>query len=190
MQWYLMRTWAGKEEELVREICRTVPGDWYHECFVIYQERIWRKQQRSIVHRELLFPGCVFLTSEDREKMAYAARVLNRISPQMGEVFSIMREDAAFLERLSGEEHVVKLSSVMKDEQGRICRLSGPLKVCQGEIERMQLKKRYAMVRHRLWGEEQVIVLGIVLKEDENRVVFLESLQSLENAKIPAEAMA
>ena len=30
----------------------------------------------------------------------------------------------------------------------------------------VQLKKRYAMVRHRLWGEERTFVLGIVLNED------------------------
>ena len=48
MQWYLLKTWAGREEELVQEIRRTVPGHMYKECFVIYQERIWRKQQKSI----------------------------------------------------------------------------------------------------------------------------------------------
>ena len=39
VQWYLLKTWAGREEELVQEIRRTVPGHMYKECFVIYQER-------------------------------------------------------------------------------------------------------------------------------------------------------
>ena len=64
VQWYLLKTWAGREEELVQKIRRTVPASAYQECFVIYQERIWRKQQKSIVHVEPLFPGCVFLTGE------------------------------------------------------------------------------------------------------------------------------
>ena len=62
MQWYLIKTWAGREEELVKKIRRTIPKQRFCECFVIYQERIWRKQQKSIVHVEPLFPGCVFLT--------------------------------------------------------------------------------------------------------------------------------
>ncbi len=55
MQWYLLKTWAGREKEVMQEIRRTVPGHMYKECFVIDQERIWRKQQKSIVHVEPLF---------------------------------------------------------------------------------------------------------------------------------------
>ena len=91
----------------------------------------------------------------------------------------LMQEDARFLERISGEEHVVKLSYVQKDEEGMVCGLSEPLKVCQGQIERFQFKKRYAMVRHKLWGEEQVLVLGILLQEDENRIDWAEDTSVL-----------
>lgn len=160
VQWYLLKTWAGREEELVQKIRRTVPASAYQECFVIYQERIWRKQQKSIVHVEPLFPGCVFLTGEpvygtDCES-AYGGLP----------ILPVMEEDAQFLEKISGKEHLVKLSFVQKDEAGNIGRLSEPLNGCRAEIERMQFKKRYAMVRHRLWGEEKVLVLGILLNED------------------------
>ena len=53
-----------------------------------------------------------------------------------------------------------------KDEYGNICKFSEPLKYYQEHIERIQFKKRYAMIRHRLWGEERTFVLGILLKED------------------------
>ena len=91
--------------------------------------------------------------------------------------FPVMKEDAEFLDRISGKDHVVRLSYVEKNEQGQISRVSEPLKACQGQVERYQFKKRYAMVRHKLWGEEQSIVLGIMLKEDyEQRkpIVFQE----------------
>ena len=81
-------------------------------------------------------------------------------------IFPMTGEDGQFLEKISGNEHVVRLSYVQKDEEGNICKLSEPLKVFQGQVERFQLKKRYAMVRHRLWGEERTFVLGIVLNED------------------------
>ena len=78
----------------------------------------------------------------------------------------IMQEDARFLEKISGKDHIVRLSYVQKDKEGNISWLSEPLHGCRGEIERMQFKKRYAMVRHRLWGEERILVLGILLNED------------------------
>lgn len=65
MQWYLLKTWIGREEEVAGEIRRNVPNDLYNECFVIYQERIWRKQQRSTVQLKSVFPGCIFLTCQD-----------------------------------------------------------------------------------------------------------------------------
>lgn len=198
MRWYLLKTWVGREEELVGEIRRNVPSSLYKECFVIKHERIWRKQQRSIVHTETLFPGCVFLTCEggnpwtggmDGELAAAVSRVVtggefgNRVLP-------LMKEDGEFLERLSGEEHKVRLSYVLKDDLGNVCKMTGPLKLCRGQIERMQWKKRYAMVRHRLWGEDQVIVLGIVLKEDTDREVSDMDKAVFSAVEIPVREMA
>lgn len=173
MLWYLLKTWAGKEEELVKTIHRAVPQEMYEECFVIYQERIWRKQQRSIVHREPLFSGCVFLTCKGQRFSRLFFEYLERI-PDMAigkacgawTAFPMMGEDAEFLAEISGREHVVSLSYVQRDEAGKVCKISDPLHSCKEQIVRYQFKKRYAMVRHRLWGEEQAIVLGIMLEED------------------------
>ena len=200
VQWYLLKTWAGREEELVREVQKIVPPQMYEECFVIWQERIWRKQQKSIVHMEPLFPGCVFLTCREMEAgtegkdlpgnedaagnkaiagnkamtenglfLPFLEKIPAAAQMMAGGIFTIFPmtgEDGQFLEKISGNEHVVRLSYVQKDEEGNICKLSEPLKVFQGQVERFQLKKRYAMVRHRLWGEERTFVLGIVLNED------------------------
>ena len=212
MQWYLLKTWVGKEEELAEEIRSTLPKNEYKECFVIYQERIWRKQQKSIVHVEPLFPGCVFLTcpssgpvGSQLARLPVIARW--RRSGSLG-ILRMTKEDGEFLEELTGKEHRVKLSGVLKDEQGRICKLSGPLKRYQGQIEKIQFKKRYAMIRHRLWGEDKTFVLGIVLKEDiyqeclsEGRFIgklsesryFMEDTfmeDFIENTKLPAVEMA
>lgn len=179
MLWYLLKTWAGREEELVKVIHKTIPSYQYKECFVIYQERIWRRQQRSIVHRERLFPGCVFLTCEDSGKEDFLPRCPEK-NPDIGDrmawgnitILPMMPKDGEFLEKISGTDHVVRLSYVQKEEGGEIALVSGPLKKCAGQMERIQLKKRYAVVRCRLWGEEQAIVLGIMLREDKGRMFF------------------
>ena len=179
MLWYLLKTWAGREEELVKVIHKTIPSYQYKECFVIYQERIWRRQQRSIVHRERLFPGCVFLTCEDSGKEDFLPRCPEK-NPDIGNrmawgniaILPMMPKDGEFLEKISGTDHVVRLSYVQKEEGGEIALVSGPLKKCAGQMERIQLKKRYAVVRCRLWGEEQAIVLGIMLREGKGRMFF------------------
>ena len=194
MQWYLLKTWAGREEELVAEIRRMLPHTLINECFVIVQERIWVRQKRNIIHEEALFPGCVFLTCESRglslkdscmpsgntkeilqdscmpscnveesrrQKAEQAAAGAEDILwGRRWNFLPLMQEDARFLEELSGREHRVKLSYVQKDEEGKISRLSEPLKGCQGQIERFQFKKRYAIIRLTLLGEEKLYPWG------------------------------
>lgn len=193
VQWYLLKTWIGREEEAVSEICRSVPNDLYKECFVIYQERIWRKQQRSTVQLKPAFPGCAFLTCPAGKISWQRLERIPAISRMIAfgglSIFPMMEEDAHFLEKISGEEHIIRLSYVLKDEEGNIRRLSGPLKDFLGQVDRIQLKKRYAMARHRLWGEEKIFVLGIALKEDMEQKVPIKKDVMKEDTKqkIPAK---
>lgn len=179
MLWYLLKTWIGKEEELVNEISRTVPPSMYHECFVIYQERIWRKHQRSVVHVEPLFPGYVFLTCRGGISLFHDFEQIPGIAG-LGScgcltILPMMKEDGEFLAKISGEDHIVRLSFVLKNDQGQVRRISEPLGACRDYIEKYQFKKRYAMIRRRLWGEDRAIVLGIILKEDAEQKLLYEN---------------
>ena len=170
MLWYVLQTRTGEEGKLTELIHKMVPKELYEDCFVIYQERIWRKQQRSTVQLKSVFPGCIFLTCpvakvswQQLERIPAISRLIAFGGLSM---FPMMEEDARFLEKISGDEHIIRLSYVLKDEEGNIRKLSGPLKDFLGQVERIQFKKRYVMARHRLWGEEKLFVLGIALKED------------------------
>lgn len=120
MLWYLLKTWPGREEELVDEIHRTVPSYLYREAFVLYSQRFWRRQGRSIVHSEPLFKGCVFLTCRRTEPLFGRLERVPDIARLMAagdiSVFPLTEEDAGFLERISGDGHVVRLSHVLREK--------------------------------------------------------------------------
>lgn len=177
MVWYLIQTWAGREEDMAEEIRRTIPDSMYEECFVIGQERIWRRQQQSVVHVESMFPGCVFLVCKKTMPLLCHRKTALAMAPAApafgrGAVWGdftflpLMREDVDFLLKISGRDHVARLSYVGKNNQGQICQMAGPLVSCREQVERYQFKKRYALVRRRFLGEERGIVFGIMLKED------------------------
>ena len=67
--WYVLQTMTGREEELVHYIEEIVPKELYTDCFVAYYERVWRKQQESVVHVERLFPGYVFIVSDTPKEL-------------------------------------------------------------------------------------------------------------------------
>ena len=64
MLWYVLQTKTGEEEKLAGLIQRLVPGHLYGECFVVYQEQLWRRQQQNLVHVKRVFPGYVFISTQ------------------------------------------------------------------------------------------------------------------------------
>lgn len=130
MLWYLLRTWPGREEMLVKEIQKTVPSYLYQEVFVIYNERIWRRQGESIIHAEPLFPGCVFLTCEKTDPFFMYMQRVPAMSALLasGELsaYPLMDADTEFLEQITDESHVIRLSYVLREEDHTYL-VDGPL---------------------------------------------------------------
>ena len=186
MLWYLMKTWAGGEEALVKEIRRTVPPYLYNEAFVIYNERNWRHQGRSVIQTEPLFKGCAFLTCEETEPLFGR---LNRI-PAMARListgylsmFPLMEQDARFLEAISGNDHMVRTSYVLRESgTSNTYRVSGALEHLLGGIDKIRFSSRIAKTHKKLWGENMVIPLGFIVNEDiEQKVRYGETEVSLE----------
>ena len=168
--WYVLQTITGQEEELVHMIKEVVPTHVYSDCFVAYYERVWRRQQQSIVHVERLFPGYVFIVSDNPNELYLELKRVPAMSKLISagkfEFLPIEREEEAFFHALLTEERIVRLSYVEKDGKGNVYRISGPLKQFADQVVRYQFKKRYAIIRFRMLGMEKTGSLGIILKED------------------------
>ncbi len=182
MLWYMIKTWADGEEALVKEIRRTVPPYMYQDVFLIFNERNWRHQGQSVIHVEPLFRGCVFLTCQETEPLF---RRLERI-PAMSRLisaghlsmFPLMEQDARFLEEISGKDHVVRASYVLREsEESSIYRVSGPLESMMDNIEKIRFSSRIAKIRKMLWGEDVVIPLGFIVNEDIRQKVWYGDMQ-------------
>lgn len=168
--WYVLQTMTGREEALVEMVKKTVPPSLFEDCFIAYYERVWRKQQQSIVHIERLFPGYVFIVTDEPDKVFLELKHI----PAMAKLLSdgdfgfvpIRAHEEAFLREMLQEDGIVRLSYVEKDRNGHVYRVSGPLHNYMGQVEKYQFKKRYAIIRFEMLGEEKTAALGIILKED------------------------
>lgn len=168
--WYVLQTLTGKEEELVRMIRKIVSPNSYSDCFIAYYERVWRKQQESIVHVERLFPGYAFIITEDPEKVFLQLKRVPAMSKMIADreftFLPLESEEEIFLENMLGKDHIVRLSYVAADRRGNVYRILGPLEEYVSQVVRYQFKKRYAIIRLKLLGEEKTVALGIILNED------------------------
>lgn len=170
MLWYVLQTRTGEEEKLVGLIRRMVPGNLYGECFVIYQEQLWRRQEKNLVQVKRAFPGYVFITSKEPEALFFYLKQVPAMSKMMADdTYSFLfveREEEEFLKQIMDENHVIGLSYLETDRKGKIRQVSGPLENCVSQIERCRLGKRHVLVRLKLLGKEKTVLLGIVLDED------------------------
>lgn len=168
--WYVLQTMTGKEEELVCMIQKILRPDWYEDCFVAYYERIWRKQQQSIVHVERLFPGYVFIISKNPEELFLQLKQVPAMSKLMSDgeftFLALEQEEETFFREMLKENHIVHLSYVKANGKGEALQIAGPLKLYKEQIVKFQFKKRYAIIRLTLLGEEKTVALGIFLEED------------------------
>lgn len=170
MLWYVLQTKTGGEEKLVEMIHRMVPEKWYGECFVVYHEQLWRRQQKTFVHRKRAFPGYVFITSREPEALFFCLKKLPAMARMMADenffFLSLEPEEAVFLQQMMDEQHVIGLSYLETDGEGKILYVSGPLRTCASRIVYCRFGKRYAIVRMQLLGKEKEVLFGIILKED------------------------
>lgn len=168
--WYVLQTMTGQEEELVHMIREVVPDHVYSDCFVAYYERVWRRQQQSIVHVERLFPGYVFIVSDNPNELYLELKRVPAMSKLVSagkfEFLPIEKEEETFFHALLTEERIVRLSYVETDGKGHVFRISGPLKQFADQVVKFQFKKRYAVIRFHMLGTEKTGTLGIILRED------------------------
>lgn len=168
--WYVLQTMTGREEELVHYIEEIVPKELYTDCFVAYYERVWRKQQESVVHVERLFPGYVFIVSDTPKELYLCLKKVPAMSKMIVDgnfdFLSIEEEEEAFFANMLKNQHIVRLSYVELDGKGRILRVCGPLKEYADSIVKAQYKKRYVIIRLKMMGSYKTVALGVILKED------------------------
>lgn len=188
MLWYKLKTWYGGEEALVKEIKRTVPPYLYDDVFVIYNERNLRRQRQSIIEREPLFKGCVFLTCAGTEPLFRRLEKIPAISSLIAtgylSMFPLMEKDARFLEAISGKDHVVRISYVLRESEDSVnYRVYGPLEYLLDGIEKIRFSSRFAKTHKELWGEDVVLPLGILAGEDLGETILYRGTETL--AEVP-----
>lgn len=170
MLWYVLQTRTGEEEKLVELIQKIIPEHLYEECFVVYQEQLWRRKRQSFIHRKRAFPGYVFITSKEPRALFFCLKKVPTMVKMMTDdesfFLALQTEEAVFLKKVMNKDHVIGLSYISTDGNGNICQVKGPLKSCIPQIVRFRFGKRYVLVRLTLHEEEKEVLLGIVLDED------------------------
>lgn len=161
--WYVVQVRTGTEENIRSQCARNISEEILEKCFIPYYEERKRIQGEWRTQRKVLFPGYVFVITEEIEKLyQQLARVvgLTKVLGADGEVVPLTEEETEFLIGFGGEEQVVEMSEGLI-ENSQVIVTSGPLAGKEGLIRKIDRHKRKAYLELPMFGRMQTVQVGL-----------------------------
>ena len=161
--WYVIQVRTGTEEK-IRKQCETIiDKSILEKSFIPKYEQERKYQGAWHTERKVLFPGYVFLVSDEKEKLFFELKRIVGLTKLLGSgetVVPLTDEEVGFLLRLGGEEQTVRTSEGII-ENDRVIVTSGPLKGNEGLIRKIDRHKRKAWLEIQMFGRTLEMQVGL-----------------------------
>ena len=111
----------------------------------------------------MLFPGYVFLVSDEKEKLFFELKRIIGLTKLLGTgetIVPLTDEEVNFLLRFGGKEQTVEMSEGII-ENDRVVVTSGPLKGNEGLIRKIDRHKRKAWLEIEMFGRTVEMQVGL-----------------------------
>jgi len=172
--WYVMQVVSGQENRTVFLVEKIISEEILNSCFI--PVRRLRKKFHGAWHEvtEKLFPGYVFIISGQPQLLYEELKQIPALTKLLGrceEYFTPLTEkDVRMLEKLrnrmgdSGNLEV-EISKIAIEEGNQIRILSGPLMNLEGQIKKVNLHRRIAVVEVEFMGNKSLVHLWVEMIE-------------------------
>ncbi|WP_346707064.1 antiterminator LoaP [Massilistercora timonensis] len=161
--WYVMQVRTGTEENIRLQCSRRIPEGVLERCFIPYYEEKKKIRGEWTVQKKVLFPGYIFVVTENMEQLYEALRSVIGLTRLIGtgrEIVPLTEKEKNFLLEMGGEEQVVEMSEgIIENSRTKV--LSGPLKGKEGLIRKIDRHKRKAWLEIEMFGREQTVEVGL-----------------------------
>lgn len=163
--WYVIQTFSGEEERTANMIRKLVPSACFEECFVPKRERIKKFRGSWNKTEEVLFLGYTFVISEKPKDLYEALKRIPRLTKVLGRednyFFPLGEHEERFVRGIGDKSHKTGLSRVAVGKEKEILVVEGPLKSYEGNIVKVNLHRREAVVQVDFMGRPMELYMGI-----------------------------
>lgn len=175
--WYVVQVKTGTEESVRKQFMRLYEAYPQEEpqrslqsekCVIPYYEQMKRYQGAWHKERHILFPGYVFIISDDLERLKLRLRQIIGYTKLLGmedEIIPLTEEEERFLCQIGGDEHVVEMSKGIV-ENTQVIITDGPLQGLEGLIRKINRHKRKAWIEVQMFGRIQWVEVGLEILEE------------------------
>lgn len=165
--WYAVMVRSGTEEEIRKQCRAVVPTEVLEDCFIPRYESMKRYRGEWHKEKKVLFPGYVFMVSEDVEQLFQKLKQVAGLTKLLGtgdEIVPLAEEEIRLLKDFGNEEQVVKLSKGIIAGAQVIIK-EGPLKGYEGCIRKIDRHKRLAYLELEMMGRKVEAQVGVEIVE-------------------------
>lgn len=161
--WYVVQTRTGTEQSIQLQCQKYISDEVLERCFIPYYEEKKRIRGEWTTQTKVLFPGYVFMITENIEILYEALKRVNGLTKLIGtgeDIVPLNDEEIEFMESFGGANQVVEMSEgIIEHSQVKI--LSGPLQGKEGYIRKIDRHKRKAWLEMEMFGRIQKIQVGL-----------------------------
>lgn len=161
--WYVIQVRTGTEEKIRFQCEAKIPKKVLEHCFIPHYEERRKIQGTWRTLEKILFPGYVFLITENVEELFLQLKKIIGLTKLLGtgnEITALTESETAFLKRFGGEEQIVRMSEgIIEGSRTKI--LSGPLMGMEGQIRKIDRHKRKAWLEVEMFGRTQLVEIGL-----------------------------
>lgn len=159
IQCYVIQVMTGEEETYIKHAVRNVSRIG-KSCKLLLPRREMTIRRKAKLSKQIkpIFPGYVFWETEvvDTEVRTLLRRSPNYIrfmKEQEGSLIPLKEDDRQMLSSIMSDGQIARKSYIYFDENNRVRVLKGPLKGYEGNIIRVDRRKKRATVEIRLYDK-------------------------------------
>lgn len=168
--WYVIQVNTGKEENICAQCKQNISSDVLQDCFVPRYEESRKINGTRTKRSRILFPGYVFLVTEDVKALFELLKTVSGMTKLLGvgdDIVPITSKEEGFLRRFitkTEDEAIVEMSTGIIEGE-RVIVTEGPLMGLEGYIRKIDRHKRMAWLELEMFGQLQHLKLGLEVVE-------------------------
>lgn len=161
--WYVLQVMSGREADLQALFSFYFAQEVLQDCFCPTYEASYKKDGVRKVIQRRLFPGYLFLVTEDIQKVEWQLKGI----PEMTRILKVDREyiplteaEQTFLEQHLNEEHTLPMSWGYQVGE-EICITDGAFAGYQGRLKAVDRHNRYGVIGLEMFGRDVDMRFGL-----------------------------
>lgn len=161
--WYVLQVMSGREADLQTLFSFYFDQDLLQDCFCPTYETSYKKDGMRRTVLRCLFPGYLFLVTEDIQEVEWQLRGI----PEMTKILKVDREyiplteaEQTFLEQHLNQEHILSMSRGYQVGE-EICITDGAFAGYRGRLKAVDRHNRYGVISLEMFGRDVDMRFGL-----------------------------